>query len=352
MNGLFKPWLRHPIGFLLLVIMAGAGVLAAPSTAPAEPMKPALSEAATVAAALRFRSDMMVHPEEAVRLFSEDLATRRQFNAIGEAMAEVGSGDLGWRYLLGTSIFAAEGLDRSRTLVAFYNPWIDAALITIWKIEIGERKIIDVEWVPGDMVRAPNAGIVPQPLWLRGRVYRPQAVVDAVVTTVRAIETRLPERGVEDWRQIINTGSASAYQRFVLPLLAARLYETQMRLKALVFETNGEDPLLESLRAAVGDLIRSARTEGFSGLLAQAGDTTEPMRAALGRIHPWTMQGIAPVAFVAGQGHATVFLASTVTADFVLSARFAERDSSYELRQLEYLPYAAVYQATVTGEAD
>lgn len=352
MNGMFKSWLRHPIALMLLLAMAGAGVLVAPSTTGADPMRPTLSEAGTVAAVLRFRSDMMVHPQETIRLFSGGLATRRQFNAIGKAMAEVGSGDAGWRYLLGTAVFTAKGLDQSRTLVTFYNPWIDAALITIWNTDAGERKIIDVEWVPGDMIRAPNAGIVPQPLWLRGRVYRPQAVVDSVVTTVRAIETRLPERGIEDWRETISIGSAGAYQRFVWPLLAVRLYETQMRLKTLVFETEGEDPLLKPLRAAVGDLMRLARTEGFSGLLAQAGDTTAPMRAALGRVHPWTMQGLAPVAFVAGEGHATVFFASTVTADFVLSARFAERNSSYELQQLEYLPYAAVYQATLTGEAD
>lgn len=75
-----------------------------------------------------------------------------------------------------------------------------------------------------------------------------------------------------------------------------------------------------------------------------------PMKQMLGKINPKTMQGLAPVAFVAGDGHATVFFASTATADYALSARYAGDASGYALRQLEFIPYAAIYQASA-GQA-
>jgi hypothetical protein len=48
---------------------------------------------------------------------------------------------------------------------------------------------------------------------------------------------------------------------------------------------------------------------------------------------------------------ATVFFASTATADYALSARFAERVSGYAPQQLEFLPYAAVYQVAAAQAA-
>lgn len=340
----------HSITLAVLVALAGGAL--APTSLHAEPLKPTLSEVNGVVDVLRFRSDMIADPDKAIRNFSADASARRQLNTIADHMEEAGSGKAGWRYLLGTSVFSVAGLNAPRTLVVFYNPWVDTAMFTIWEAEGDERKIVESEWVPGDLVRQEKAEIDPQPLWLRGQTYRPQALADAVVTTVGAIETRFGEAQIDDWKEILGVKDARAYNRYIAPIVAVRLYETQMRLKALAVATKGEDPLIEPLRTAVADLMKAVRTEGFAGPLEQARDTSAPMREALSRINPWTMQGLAPVAFVAGDGHATVFLASTVTADFALSARYSERDSSYALQQLEYIPYAATYQASLAEGAN
>jgi hypothetical protein len=134
-------------------------------------------------------------------------------------------------------------------------------------------------------------------------------------------------------------------------MLAMVLFETQFRLKALAVPTTGEDARLAPLRTATAALIKTAQSEGFAKLLGQAQDTTTPMRNALSKINPKTMFGLAPAAYVVGEGHATVFLASTQTADFALSARFAERTSGYVLQQLELIPYAATYQAAISQAA-
>jgi hypothetical protein len=316
----------------------------------ADPLKPTLAEINAVTDVLRFRGAMIADPDKAIRTFAAG-AGQGQLNAIAKEMADAGSGKAGWRFLLGTSVFTAAGLTAPRTVAVFYNPWVDNALFTVWQAGRDGRRIVEAEWVPGDLVRQANAEIDPQPLWLRGQTYRPAALADAVVTTVKAIETRFAEPQIAAWRDTLGIKDGRTYHRLIAPIVAHRLYETQMRLKALAVPMQGEDPKLMPLRTAVAGLIKTARTEGFKKPLAEAKDTTAPMRTALGKINPKTMAFLAPVAFVAGEGHATVFLASSATADFAISARFAERVSGYALQQLEYIPYAATYQAAISQVA-
>lgn len=330
---------------ILVTLSVGAAI--APASLRADPLKPTLTEINAVTDVLRFRGAMIADPDKAIRTFTAD-AGRDQLNAIAKEMADAGSGKAGWRYLLGTSVFTVAGLNAPRTLVVFYNPWVDTALFTVWQTGRDGRRIVEAEWVPGDLVRQANAEIDPQPLWLRGQKYRPAALADAVVDTIKAIETRFAEPQIVAWRDTLGIKDGRTYHRLIAPIVAVRLYETQMRLKALAVPTQGEDPKLVPLRTAVLGLIKAARTDGFKKPLNEAKDTTAPMRTALGKINPKTMAFLAPVAFVAGEGHATMFLASSATADFAISARYAERVSGYALQQLEYIPYAATYQATIS----
>ncbi|WP_148259281.1 hypothetical protein [Polymorphum gilvum] len=327
--------------FAMAALFWLAGAIA-PGSSPAmaDADRPTLAEVTAFQHVLRFRDAMISDPKAAIRSLTTR-SGRRQLDAIAEEMDEAGSGSAGWRTLLGTSVFTVEGLASERRLVVFYNPFVDTALFTVWD----GKRIAEAEWVPGDLVRAADAEIDPQPLWLRGAQYRPEALAQAVVATVSALERRFAGDAIAGWRRGLGIEDGRAYRRYVAPIVAVRLYEAQMRLKALAVPTTGEDPRLAQLRAAVAGLLRSVRTQGFAGPLAEAGDTSGPMRDALSRINPRLMDALAPVAFVAGEGHATVFLTSAATADFAISVRYAQTASGYALRQLEYLPFAAIHQA-------
>jgi hypothetical protein len=320
----------------------------APSLLRAEPAHPTAVEVNSMVDMLRFRSGMLADPAKAVSAYAVGTA-RRQFAAINKQMTTASGGPLGWRYLLGTSVFTAAGLDQPRALIVFYNPLIDTAVFTVWEARKEGRRIVDIDWVPGDLVRQANGAIESRPLWLRGEVYRPQALVDEVATTVKAVEMRFGDtKKIATWRDTLGIKDSRSYNKNVTPMLATRLFGAQLRINALANPSQGEDPRLTPLRTAVVALVKTIGNEGFAKPLAQATDTSAPMKQMLEKINPKTMQGLAPVAFVAGEGHATVFLASTLTADYILSARFAERVSGYALQQLEFIPYAAAYQATIS----
>lgn len=327
-----------------LATIAFVAVLA-PAALRADPMQPTPAEVDGVVDVLAFRAGMIADPGKAIAEFASGDADG-QLKAIFAQMGVAGSGKAGWRYLLGTAVFTVAGLDQPKALVVFYNPWVDTALFTVWQAQPEGRRVIEAEWVPGDLVRQTDAEFDPQPLWLRGEGYPPQALADEIVATVSALETRFGEDGIDGWREALGVADSPAYRRLVAPIVAIRLYDAQMRIRSLAVPTEGEDPLLAPLRGAVAGLIEAAGADGFAGPLAEAADTTPPMREALGQINPLTMAELAPVAFVAGDGFATVFLASAGTADFAIAARYSEQGGVYALEQLEYLPYAAIYQAT------
>lgn len=332
-------------------IIAVALICAAALTAPplrAEPAHPTAKEVNSVVDMLRFRSGMLANSAKSVSTYAVGGA-RRQFADIDKQMTTASGGVAGWRYLLGTSVFTAAGLNEGHALIVFYNPLIDTAVFTVWEARKDGRRIVDIDWVPGDLVRQANGAVEPRPLWLRGEVYRPQGLVDEVVATVKAVETRFGDTTrIASWRDTLGIKDVRGYNKNVTPMLATRLFEAQLRINALANPAKGEDPKLTPLRTAVVALVKTISTEGFAKPLAEAKDTSAPMKQMLTKINPKTMQGLGPVAFVAGEGHATVFLASTLTADYILSARFAERVSGYALQQLEFIPYAATYQAAIS----
>lgn len=333
---------------VILVMRASVFCIFAIFSAPAlsaDPLHATAVEVNGIVDMLRFRGEMFADPTKGVDAFAANDALGH-FARISKQMTDAGSGLSGWRFLLGTSVFTVVGLDQPRTMVVFYNPWVDIAVLTLWEQRKEGRRIIDVEWVPGDLVRQQKAQIEPRPLWLRGDGYRPDTLARSIVTTIKAVETRFADaRNLAGWRDFLGVKDTKTYDRLVAPILAVRLYETQSRLQALAVPTANEDPRLGSLRSAVVNLIRTLGTDGFAKPLAVAKDTTTAMHQALTKINPKTLIGLAPVAFVLGEGYATVFLASTATADYTFSARFAERISGYELRQFEFIPYAATYQA-------
>ncbi|MBS0532612.1 MAG: hypothetical protein JSR72_01010 [Proteobacteria bacterium] len=332
----------HPL-FSAVVVAAlwfGGAHSAVADDAPA--LQPKAGEVNALVDVLRFRGAMLSDPAKGAETFAVD-AGRAGFARISKHMLDGGSGPSGWRYLLGTSVFQPYGLDQTRGVVAFYNPWVDVVVVTVWEQGKQGRRIADVEWLPGDLVRDDKAAIDPRPLWLRGDGYRPETLARSVVATSKAIERRFG-RVPANWRAGLGVADSRNYERLVAPLLALRLYEAQFRLQTLTAPSTGTDARLGSLRAAVIAFIKDVREN--PGALARLGkQTTAPMRLALEKINPKTLIGLAPVAYVLGDGHATVFLGSTATADYVFAARFSERLSGYAPEQIEFMPYAAIYQA-------
>ena len=128
----------------------------------------------------------------------------------------------------GAAVFSASGIADETLLVAFYNPWIDAAVFTEWQADGSGRRLTDVEWMPGDMVRSADPVIDLAPLWMRHASYPPAELSEALIATISAFEGRLGSaEGAVNWRGMLGVENISEFDGFLSPLLAARLYDSQ-----------------------------------------------------------------------------------------------------------------------------
>ncbi|GEM_PF-6063200 len=336
-------------GFLhdLLRIAALALLLGFPATGGASPEHPNRAEVMDIYLAMDFRNAMIDDPED-VAAKARTHAARASLQAMNAAMEEWGSGPDGWRYLMGASVYAATGVGAAQTFVMFYNPWVDTAVITEWQYLPESLELIDLEWLPGDLLR--GSEIDPLPAWQRAGAHPSIAMISALAATVDAFEAKFDNPAfVANWRRGLGVENREDVAEFLSPLIALRVFENQMRLQAIEYSAVEEDPLFQPLREAVVAFIVTAVTDGFSPLLEQASRTPPDLADVIAQIQPETMQGLAPVAYIADDDEVLVYFASPLTADFVLSAVYERHSAALRLRVLDFVPYAASYQAVNAG---
>lgn len=329
-------------------ILLAVALAALPARADAE--HPTRAEVLGVYALVDFRNALASDPEAAITAVRHP-AVRDRLTAITAAMTEMGSGADGWRYLVGASVYAMTGIGAPRSLVMFYNPWVDIAVIAAWEDVVDGRRLVDLDWLPGDLLR--GQPIEPQPAWARAGDGSSQSLIAAMAQTVEGFETTFatPETRT-DWRNLLSMQNRAEIDDLISPLLAYRVFEGQLRLWTLANAVEGEDPVMEPLRRAIVSLIATAETEGFAPLLNGASSTPGAMTALLARIEPKTLQGLSPIAFAADRDEIVVYFISRLTADFALAAHYRMAGTDLDLDLLDFIPYAATLETLTDDNAD
>ncbi|HHL20927.1 MAG TPA: hypothetical protein ENJ52_05295 [Aliiroseovarius sp.] len=348
--GMEPAWLIRRLVAALMVNLALAAPLAA------SPAQPTPREVEALLATLRLRDGLITRPEETIAALGSAPA-RDALAEMAQAMQEAGSGADGWRFLMATSVFdmvGAEGPGPALTL--YYNPWTDNALIAEWRERGGTFVLADAEWLPADLIRVPGGEVDPRPPWLRTGDARSRALSEGMIAVIDAFEANFGTQAARrDWRGHLGLEDRAAVAKYLAPVLALRIYESQLRIKALAVPAEGEDPLLAPLRKSLVALIRVATSQGFAPLVERAPETAPEMAAMLTAMAPVTLEGLAPVALVADRDEVLVYLASPLTSDFTIAARFGlegEAATVPRLRQLDLVLYAAsVAMARLEGPA-
>lgn len=324
-------------------LLAAALALSLSHQAFASPETPNLAEVSDLYVALDFRNRMIEDPADAA-IKAGTHSARAALEAMTAAFTEAGSGTDGWGYLLGASVFSAVAVGEPITFVMFYNPWVDAALVTEWEDLPDGRNLLDAEWMPGDILRGEDINLPPP--WLRGIGHPSIVMMNILADTIDAFEAKFgDERFAANWRGGLGLENREDVATYLSPLIALRTFENQMRLKAIAVSTENEDPLLMPIREAVVDLIATAVTEGFEPLLALADQTPRSMVQTLAMIQPETMQGLSPIAYVVDEDELLMYFASPLTTDFVLAAVYERDGTALRLRVLDFIAYAATYEA-------
>ncbi|MDU8927782.1 hypothetical protein RXV86_10345 [Alisedimentitalea sp. MJ-SS2] len=65
---------------------------------------------------------------------------------------------------------------------------------------------------------------------------------------------------------------------------------------------------------------------------------------------PCALLGLAPVAFIADDDEVLIYYATPLTSDFVMSATYLRETGRLRLRVLDFIRYAATYEALRAGK--
>ena len=155
-------------------------------------------------------------------------------------------------------------------MIAYYNPWVDAILITSWKIVNGRPMIYDVELLTGDFLR--NYGGPPFdliPLWLRKRNDPPPvAVFDSAIETMKIFREVFSQALPDTWRM--------EYENLTNPEILADNYISVSvmlleRLKSIILLIKNKD--MEPVKDAMLKTLETLENGNLSQVLSKTETT-------------------------------------------------------------------------------
>jgi hypothetical protein len=312
--------------------------------ATATSAKPAVSAAPKVSAeqinAINAAHDLRVR---ATRNYAQAVASiatdrgRERFVAIDDVLWPLVNRAIGWAYFFNTSIVCPLGQGAGGALVAYYHPWSDVALVTLWTRAGDTQKLDDVEVLMGDFIRRGGA----KPLraerpWLEGKMYRPAAVGVSTAETVRALEARLgaPLAAGTDWRtRLPVAGDASVIDN-------GRTGAALLLIKNMS-ELRGLDGKGATVRTAVQNFIKRRGDPPASE--GTAGDLRSLPEEA------WRTVRI--VSYLAEPNRALVMLSIGIRPETYMALAFEGTGASSKLKRVDLQSFAAFYANAEKGGA-
>ncbi len=267
-----------------------------------------------------------------------------------------------WEFFFNTSVYDVQYTGPQNALVAFYNPWSDVVVITMWHTDGEWMFISDAEVLAGDFLRKagrpPYAGV---PLWRRGDQLPLTAVADAANRTIRAfhnvfspmLPTVTEKSGNLSAAEIEALSKKASDWRSLLPNLKVQKFMDANHLAAgLMLNRNfaSIDTFLKS------DQFASVRDECVSTLdrlrdgqiekvLAAADETPAHTQKVLAEEMSGKWNRVSIVSFADSKAYRLVFLQTDQTADYYLCFTFRPdaAKKQWRLRRIDLINHKAYY---------
>jgi len=123
-----------------------------------------------------------------------------KLHIIDTTMWDVKLYQLGWKLFFDSAVRIYNKELNKYPLVAYYNPFSDTYLITVWEQDKEGYKIVDAEMLMGDFVRGTSKEIDGTPFWLRGKNKRTVNLGVGTALSTLAFEEVFEKATVKNWR--------------------------------------------------------------------------------------------------------------------------------------------------------
>lgn len=260
---------------------------------------------------------------------------------------------LGWSFFLNVSVVTVGCSKSDQPLIAFYNPWSDVFLVTVWEIQDGKPRMVDAEVMLGTYIR--TRGQFPKdpiPAWVKSPMYKPAILGVSVAKSVKAFEDLFPPTYAGRWREKV--------PELADPEILANLNYDGVGLMLLYSVTNidayrhpraGENPRLASIREVAGRGLLLASEGKMESLLAKANETLPDIRKALAKLPASEFKTMSVSACVVGDDSALVFYVPTFNAGYCMSFLIKGTGKEAAIRRVDVVAYEGIYKhLSETGE--
>ncbi|MDA1055233.1 MAG: hypothetical protein O3C40_32835 [Planctomycetota bacterium] len=238
---------------------------------------------------------------------------RRQFERLDKHLWPVSEPRVAWSFFVSMSVITVAENASEQPIAAFYNPWSDVFLITVWEATGDSAQIIDAEMLMGDWVRTGGKfSRTPVPLWLRGETFRPAAVATAVVESVDAFRSKFAGADAADWRtKLPRLDDDSVVVDLNHKGVALLTMNAMIRVNDFWKPRLDEPAELAVLRSRTTTVLRAAMAGELAKVLEEADETLPVTRELLLKTEPDVFRQLTVAATVVGAREGIVFLVSS-----------------------------------------
>lgn len=281
--------------------------------------------------------------QQALLMFATDDAVKK-FKTLTENVWIQTTPQTGWSFFISTSVHAVGGANGKKPVVAFYNPWSDVFLITVWSTDRDIPQIIDADMLMGDWLRKNDKAVNPAPSWLRTDLFKPAALGNSVAESMVSFEQIYPAKSLSNWRKNLRIlNDQKALDEINYPAIAVRLYHILKNIDN--FRSAGKDDIkMESCRNVTIEAMRMAANGRIDDILRNADETLPEAKNVLKSLKPGMFRTFDAVAAMTGKDGCLVFLSSVHDASGSISLFFRGDTKKLALKRIDVIDYQGFYK--------
>jgi hypothetical protein len=251
----------------------------------------------------------------------------------------------GWAYFFPASILVLGNAGNGGAITAYYHPWSDVFLVSVWKAEPSGPRIRDAELLMGEWVRRGGIPAASTPAWRRSDEFQPLAVGMITAESVRAFENRFGDADPTHWRERLpGLDNRQALEEANYRGVTVLFLEGLVRLEDFQTPRDDEPPQLDDLRSGTNTAMKLALSGKFEELFALADDTTPEIRQLWQRTPPEDFGALSVASTVVGSDASVVFLIPVGTADRFFSFYFVGSPEEQQLKRIDIVSFEGCYQ--------
>lgn len=273
----------------------------------------------------------------AVLEFGDEKVAQR-LKAINKDIWPEVDADLGWSFILQHSLSTVTAIDSKEPVIAYYHPWTDIFLVTVWREKKDSFQLVDIEVFNGDTVRGRKISEVELvPYWVRGKGFVPLRIAKAVAESIRAAESRFDTSSGALFRDRV--GDKTQYPSCLLMLYS------YIRVQAMYKEeVEKGNKVFAATDARVSQFLEDAQRGDLKKCLKQAKETIPTVKDTLKAMPTIWFSLLDQVGFYNAGDMQFIFLSPVINATGCVSLMFDNSKGKAKLRRIDLIDYAGAYK--------